>query len=377
MLSNLQLRPIQATDVGGEYSLGEYLGLRLVTTAVAFAVIGVVAVGSSNDVRTALVLLGVGLSKCFEAISDGLQGFLQRNERMDMIAKSMMIKGVLALGLATMGLLATRTLVGAVAGLCLGCIAILVCYDVPCCAEVLGDRRGIRPNWGLRRLWGLAWLALPLGVVQMLVSLSASLPRYFLQTYRGPEELGIFAALACFIVAGQTVVSALGQSSSPRLARYFAACDYRSFGRLLTGMVVFGVIMGLVGVLVAAVAGHGVLLLVYQRTYAEHAGSLVLMMLTGTAAYAAWFLGFGMTAARSFRAQLPVLAASTLATLGACRWLVPARGIDGATLAMGVGMGVLAIGSLAVVVSAVRRSSPEVGMPEQAIVWERGFVDPR
>ena len=45
MLANLQLRAVQATDAKGEYLFGHYLGLRLITTALAVVVVvGVVAV---------------------------------------------------------------------------------------------------------------------------------------------------------------------------------------------------------------------------------------------------------------------------------------------------------------------------------------------
>ena len=87
MLTNLQLRAVQATDARGEYEFADYLGLRLLMTGLALAVIAGVALVAYSSVTT-LVILAVGLAKSFEALSDVLYGLLQQRERMDRIAKS-------------------------------------------------------------------------------------------------------------------------------------------------------------------------------------------------------------------------------------------------------------------------------------------------
>jgi O-antigen/teichoic acid export membrane protein len=61
------------------------------------------------------------------------------------------------------------------------------------------------------------------------------------------------------------------------------------------------------------------------------------IMLSATMAHLAGFLTVGTTAVRLFRAQVLVLTASTLATLAACRWLVPTMGMNGAAIAMSLG----------------------------------------
>src|SRR5687767_3049662 len=98
LLCNLSLRAIQATDSRGEHELGHYLALRLVTTALAAAAIGVLVWLAGYSRETAAVVLVVGLGKCVESVSDVLHGAMQRAERMDLISGSMMIKGAVSLG---------------------------------------------------------------------------------------------------------------------------------------------------------------------------------------------------------------------------------------------------------------------------------------
>src|SRR5208282_5174062 len=194
MFCNLQLRAIQATDARHEYRFGHYLALRLATTALALLVIAGFACG--YRLETALVIMAVGLAKGFESLSDVVYGLLQAHERMDRIALSMMIRGplsLLALGITVYisGSIVWGTLaLAGVWGL------LLIAYDIPNGVRWLDKGETFVPRWDLPSLARLAWLALPLGIVMMLISLNSNIPRYFIEHYRGERELGIFAALA-------------------------------------------------------------------------------------------------------------------------------------------------------------------------------------
>jgi O-antigen/teichoic acid export membrane protein len=367
MLVNLQLRSVQTTDTANAYAVGEYFALRLGTTGLAFVLILTVAAWQIHSFRSFAVVAGVGFAKCLEAASDGLYGFLQQKERLDIVAKSYIFRGVICLFLFAAMLFATRSIVWGGVGFALASLVIFCIYDVPRTAAAL---RGNAERLGLFRdlnfLWSicrrdvsfprqlrLVWLALPLGVVQMLVSLSANIPRYFLEHYSGSRELGIFATLAYFIVVGQTLVNALGQASFARMARFYSERELGSFVRMLAGMAGAGILLGGLATAIAALFGRILLSVLYGAPYAAHADALVLTMAGAGVAYVAWFLGFGMTAVREFRLQVPLLALSSAATYLASWRLVPSQGVKGAALAMTIGFVVLAIGSLAIVLRAL------------------------
>jgi len=351
MFSNLQLRAIQATDARREYRFGHYLALRLATTALSLLVIAGMACG--YRVETALVILAVGLAKAFESLSDVVYGLLQAHERMDRIAMSMMIKGPLSL-------MALAFVVYLTASIAWGALALagvwgllLIAYDVPNGIRSLDHGDTLRPCWELPTLSRLAWLALPLGIVMMLLSLNANIPRYFIDHYWGERELGIFAALAYLMVAGNTVVSALGQSASPRLARLYADGDFRPFCRLLIRLVALGAGMGAIGVLVALGAGHRLLSILYRPEYAAHADIFILLMVVATASYGASFLGYGMTAARRFRVQTLLFGAVFFVTLVGCAVFIPHFGLLGAAWACVLASVAQFLGSSLVIVTAL------------------------
>ncbi len=332
MLTNLQLRAIQATDARREYRFGHYLALRLVTTALSLFVIAGIACG--YRLGTALVILAVGLAKAFESLSDVVYGLLQAHERMDRIALSMMIKGPLSL-------VALGTMVYFTGSLVWGALAVagvwgllLIAYDIPNGIRSLDQGDTLRPCWDLPALARLAWLALPLGIVMMLISLNANIPRYFIDHYWGERELGIFAALAYLMVAGNTVVAAMGQSASPRLAGCYAEGNARAFRRLLVKLVGLGAGLGIVGLLVALIAGRFILTLLYKPEYAEHADLFAWLTTAAAVSYVASLMGYGITAARCFRPQLPLFGFCGAVSALACLVLVPRIGLKGAVWAV-------------------------------------------
>jgi O-antigen/teichoic acid export membrane protein len=196
----------------------------------------------------------------------------------------------------------------------------------------------------------------------MLVSLRLNVPRYFIQRWSGAAELGVFAALASLLVAGNLIITALGQAATPRLAALYHAGSLGAFRALVRQLLLVALALGAAGLLAAAAAGGPLLGLLFGVRYANRTGLLLLLMAVGPASYASSVLGFALTSARTFTAQLPVFAATTLACAAGCLWLVPRQGVEGATLAWGASM-LLEVGAVAVLLSRALRRRAERGNP--------------
>lgn len=336
MLTNLQLRAIQATDARHDYQFGDYLALRLIMTLVAITVITGVAFLSGYAPETALIILAIGVGKCFDAISDVFYGFLQQNERMDRISRSLIAKGVLSLILLAGAMLLTGSVLWASVAWSGASLIILLSYDLrsrPVWVVRQGEPR-YRPD--RTTLWTLTRLAFPLGVTMMLISLNANVPRYFLERQGGEYAVGIYSSMAYLMVVGTTLVGALGQSASPRLARYFAVGDRSAFIQLIRKLFWIALALGLAGVVGAVVVGRPLLNLLYGPEYAEASHVFVWIMAAAAVGYVASFAGYGVTAARQFVWQPVIFTISTVATVLACWLLVPQYGLLGtgwATLA--------------------------------------------
>jgi O-antigen/teichoic acid export membrane protein len=355
MFATLRLRDVQATDSKQEYLFGDYFAMRLITTALALlAVAGIVAV-SGFQWEVALVVLATAASKASEAISDAFYGLFMQQERLDRIAKSMMIKGPLSLVGLAVGFYLTGSVFWGVIGLTLARAVIMVSYDMRNATLSLSPSSKLfshiipkdfpGPRWNAPTLARLAWLTLPLGFVTMLISFNSNIPRYFIEGHLGSYQLGIFAAIAAFQKTAPTIVQALGRSASPRLAKYYAANNAKAFRKLTLRLIGLGVLLGGAGVLVALVAGRQILTLFYGPEYALP-GLFGLVMLGAGIDYVATMLLFVITSARYFRIQLPLHLLTAGAVALACFLLIPSAGLQGAAIALIIGNFIRAGGSL-------------------------------
>lgn len=345
LLSNLQLRQIQATDVDGKYQFGDYFGLRLICTGVALLAISIITLTAGYRWETSLAILTIGFAKALESITDVFHGLFQYHERMDRIAISLMIKGPLSLLLLGIGTWLTGNVLGGTIGLATIWAIVLIFYDIPRGIAIIQasaptgtitpDRNHrLQPRFNIAALRSLFQLSLPLGLVMMLISLNANIPRYFIQHYLGEHELGIFSALSYLMVAGNIVVSALGQSASPRLARYYTAGSSKDFTNLLLKTLLIGALLGGLSILMAAMAGREVLSLLYRPEYAAQGYLFILLMVSAGIGYVSSFLGYAMTAAQYFRVQMPLCIVTTGVSAICCFWLVPTQGLIGAAIAL-------------------------------------------
>ncbi|HSB13169.1 MAG TPA: lipopolysaccharide biosynthesis protein [Bryobacteraceae bacterium] len=378
LLTGLQLRAALATDVTGTFSLEEYLGLRLIATAAGLATIAAVVVAAGYREETQWAVLAVGLGKAVESVSDLIYGVLQRNERMDLIARSMILRGagtLLALGVTVQ---ATGSVFWGALALAAVSLVLLVAYDMPAAARVIpaSGRRGVplgwqaaaaalRPTWRIAGLWRLARETLPLGFVMMLIGLNRNLPRYFVERSMGERELGIFAAIAYIQVAGSTVVDAVCQSASPRLAGHHAAGRVRQFRGALAKLAGLASLMGAVGVGAALLAGRQVLALLYGAEYAAESPVLIWLMAVAAVGYVGSVLGYGITATRRFALfPVPYLALTAVAAFCSA-YAIPRWGLYGACATAGL----VSLGSCVVpflVLFQVREESKHVASPSFA-----------
>jgi len=341
LLSNLKLRAVQATDIQEEYAFGSYLALRLVTVPIALIITFAIVVFRYDSVL-GLVIMLVAIAKGVESVSDILFGLLQRQECMNRIALSQMAKGTLALGAFALVVSTTGILAAGVGAIIAAWLAILTLVDIPAAAAVLGtaphtsphDGRErlsmLRPNWSLSALGTLAVRTLPLGLTVMVGSLTTNVPQYFIEHFNGTYDLGLYAAMFYPITAGALVINALGQSATPRLARYHASGSIQQFKRLVAKLVGIGLLVGLGGLAIVIPFGTEVLTTLYGPEYAARQDAFKWLVLAAAVGFAYVFLGTAVTSMRRFRIQLPIHLGSLVILTIMCAVLVPDHGPKGA-----------------------------------------------
>jgi O-antigen/teichoic acid export membrane protein len=303
--------------------------VRLLGAIVAMAATVLVCATANYDPASKAVVMLVAIAKAVESVSDVVYGLLQRGERFRRIAFSMLAKGLGTLVLVGVILRLTRSLVVATIGIAALWALLLATIDLPAARRLAR----VWPHFDRATVASLTWLALPMGFVMSIGSLNANVPRYALEAHAGPAALGHFAAMAYLMVAATQPSIAFGVAASPRFAVAFVK-DPRQFLSLSLRFVGQQAVLGSAALVGIVVAGPWILARAYGPDYASRSDVLFWLGVTTALSFVTSALGYTITAARRFKAQLLIAVASLAVCVVASYVLIPAFDLLGAAWAM-------------------------------------------
>jgi O-antigen/teichoic acid export membrane protein len=312
MLTNLQLSAVEATDARNRYGFADFATLRLLCSGLALLLIAALAFILHWNPSLSLLVFVLALGLAVDSLCDICGGLQQKQERMDRIGISLLLRALFSLAFFAVLFRQTHSIIVAVATLPAVSAVVLLTWDLSMARRVLQNAPLLA--WQGHRLGRLALFSFPLGLIMMLISLNVSIPRYALMRHSGSAELGIFASLSYVVMALSLVVNGLGQSVSPRLARFYAQGEVRRFRQLILRLCAIGALLGLCGFTVAALFGRPLLALIYRPEYAAHVNVFLVLSATSGVAAIASFLGYGITAAHVFRYQVWTMLAAVATT---------------------------------------------------------------
>jgi len=367
MVTNMQLRGVQATDAKKEYFLSDYLMLRVLSTTIAFGSILLILLCGHFNRAAIVVTIIFALAKAIESMSDVFYGFFQQNEKMGFMARSMIIKGILSVSVLGTVFYYSSSLPWALAGLFCAWLLVLMFYDIVNGRRLMKAVEGAAAREPLsacmwdaflhrrRTLVRIAVLAFPLGIVMGIISLNTNIPRYAIEKFLGTHDLGIFSALAYTTVAVNMFVQALGQAVSPRLSRHFADKDIPGFNALLGKMIAVNLVIGIAGVLVIVAGGKWLLALIYTPEYAAYINLFIVLMISTALSGVASALGYAMTAARQFNWQVPLFSVVLISTFTLSFVLIPKLKLYGAAISLIASALIQIAGAAGIVIFASRK----------------------
>jgi len=335
------------------------MSVRILTTIAAFIIIlAIVSIGNFKRVIFLATVL-MALAKSVESLSDVFYGFFQQHEKMGIMAKSIIIKGVASVAVLILIFHLSSSLALSLCGLTLAWVLVLIFYDWQRGTKLFKTTENIS-NFSLlisiiksiknrqKVLLRIIALSFPLGVVMGIISFNVNIPRYAVEKFLGAHDLGIFAALAYTSIAINLFIQALGQAASPRLARHFADKNIKGFIILLKKMILTSLMINLSVILIIIFKGEEILSIVYTKEYGAYSGLFIILMVATTLSGIAIALSYAMTAVRQFNLQVPLFLMVMVSTWLASYLMVPYYGLYGAAFALIISALAQTIGSILV-----------------------------
>lgn len=252
---NLNLRIGKTTDATAQHSTSIYVSTRIASTTIAFVVIVFSLALATSDKVTIYMGAVIAASKCAEAISDLYYSIFQRNGRMDLMARSMIVRGPISAVLFVSALYLTENVIFAF--LC----QLAVWWSVALFHDMLGASKiePVTPQFKVSKMMKLVRETLPLGFAGLLTAVATNSPRLIVAYFLGLSSAGIFTSVAYVLQVGTVFAASVSRAIAHRLADQFAAGKFEAFGSLVRKTSLVMLALGLCFTLI--VFGYGEALL--------------------------------------------------------------------------------------------------------------------
>ena len=337
--ADFRLRTVQVTDVRGEHSSGEYVGLRLLTSVLAFVAGTIYAIITcSFDAVPAIVAYLV--SSLAANFIEGLHAIDQRHLRMDYIGRSYMMQGISNLALFSAVLWLSDSLVLACASMAVSTLAICFAYDMP-------RARGFestRPVIDLRSAARTLATLLPLVIAQVCSSAVLTVPKQYLAASVSTAALGIYSSVASpatIVQMGATYIYSPLMGEFAQRFKDDKASALKLFRRTIEGIV--GITVAFSALIL--IFGEWVLALLYGQEIVEYSYLLGPAVLCVTAF--AWFMNDLLLSLRDYKASFLGNVIATVVSLVITVPMVNLFSMNGVSW-VGVGSYLMAVLSLVV-----------------------------
>lgn len=307
--ADFRLRTIHVTDVREEHTSGEYIGMRVLTSLLSFAVgIGYSLATCALDAIPVIVLYLV--SSLAANFIEGLHAIDQRHLRMDYIGRSYMMQGVSNLVSFSAVLYLTNSIELAVAAMAVTTVAICLLYDIPRAARFESVRPVIELGPAVKTLARLT----PLVVAQVCSSAVLTVPKQFLAASVGTAALGIYSSVASPATIVQMGASYIYSPLMGEFADRFkndrpaALALFRKTVMVIVGATVaFGLLILLLGRLILGI--------LYGEQIVEYSYLLGPAVLCTFVTAFAWFMNDLLLSLRDYRASFLGNAIATVVSL--------------------------------------------------------------
>ena len=331
LLINLNFTAIQSTNLQIQYGFLSFKMIRLLGNLSFFIVFSAILIISSYDFYVSIVLLLIALMKVVESVSDLYYGLFQYNERLDLVAKSVISRGIVGTLLFGVGYYYFCELYIAISFTLLYWFFNLLVFDSRKGTKLLKQMPKNRQPFSM---WQLVKLGIPLGIAACIASFNVNIPRIFLENYLTFEDLGYFSAVFYLVLIMGKFMTSLTNTFLPRLARMYEQHDFSSFTRILKIIILLLGVLYLIMMNITYFFGSELLGIIYGAEYSNLNKLLMLIIFYGLLNYLGFVFETGLNAMKEYRFRLlNEVVVSSVIIIG-CFYFIPHFSLIGAAVVL-------------------------------------------
>lgn len=329
-----KVRAFQVSDLNEEYSAGQYLAFRLLSTTVALVCMMVYAAAScANDSVPAVVAYCV--YSCVPIIADVYHGAAQQKNRLDVAGKDLTARGILSLAAFYVGMAVTHSLLVSLIAMTLVTGAVVLFYLPRSLKHIIGP---YSLDFKRAKMMALFAACLPAAVALVFAGSIPAIPRQVLGAMFGASALGAYASVASPVVVVQMGAQYIYSPLLSSFAQCYLAKDTSGFLRLFAKVFVAIIVLAAVSLIGFAWLGEWVLGLIYGDSIRAFSYLLLPLVCCTICTAFLWFLGDLLVVVRDMKGNLACFSAAFVVCAACSYPMLAVFGLNGASYATMAGL---------------------------------------
>lgn len=319
-------RTYQVSDIKRELNDREYLVHKFYTCIIMMLLAFVFIAIRNYDFEKNIIIILLCFYKCLEAFSDTLYGYLQKNNKLYIVGKSLFFKSLIGIIVFLLVDLITKNIIISCIALLLNSLLFVAFYDAYKSKKYISQE-----SINLKNVNKLFKLGFSVFAFSFLAVFIVNIPKYVIDYLLTDAYQTIFS----IIVMPGTVVSLCGQYiMAPMLTNIVDCLDrkaYKEFNSIVNKMVKILLIFALLIEIAAVLLGIPILSFVYAIDLTDYKIDLILIIFGAIMYAVAGIYSTALITMRKNNMQLLIYSIDSIFGLIICYFLIYNFGIHGAT----------------------------------------------
>lgn len=331
LLINLNFSALQSTDLTAKFGFSIFAFIRIIGNGLFLVIFFIALIFSNYEFHIMIVLLLIAISKVVESISDLYYGLFQFRERLDLVSKSTIIRGIFGTLFFAIGYRLTKSLSFAVLCMTIIWLLNLLFFDIKNGQKM---KEGLPTKLVKQHGIKILKIGIPLGFVAFFASLNVNIPRIVLEKYTTFEQLGYFSAVFYLVLINGRFMTAVGNTILPRLARLYEERKMKSFIKIVKFSVLLVINLSLLLIIVCYCFGSSLLAFFYGKDYNHLTYLLIFVMIYSLFNYLGYVFETALNAMKGYQFRLVNEIGVTIMIFLSSIYFIPLYGINGGAFSL-------------------------------------------
>ena len=301
-LTNFGGRIYQVTDINEEFSLSEYLGIRALMSVIGIIISIIICRIYHSNLMGYLLTITLVLVKIIETFSDVIYGEFQKNERIDLIGKSLVIKSTITIIAFLIVNLITKDLILSTFVILIFTFLFFLVFDIKKCNKKIS----------LKMNYNLIKKTKNLFVTNFILLIILNVPKFVGKIFLNEVDFGYLGIIlmipTVMLLFSQFIIVPILN----KLTIYYNTNDINNSNKLIKQTILILICITVVCILAAIFLGKTVLGLLYGVNFDGYVIAFVLLILSGMFnSFSSLFMNV-LTILRKINVQVVVLVIVTI-----------------------------------------------------------------